>query len=91
MIAFDPDCVHKYGKLNKRSTIELDDWRYFYPDAVETHQRKNLEPLGETVTLLVYVDVNHSGKSTNMRSRSGILIYFNNTLIKFYRKRQNTV
>ena len=45
----------------------------------------------EPVTVRVYVDANHAGNLTNRRSRSGILIYVNNVLIKFYIKIQNIV
>ena len=66
-------------------------WKYFYPDAEDAHLRQKLEPMGGPVTFWVYVDANHTGNLANSRSHSGILIYFNNALIKFYSKRQNTV
>ena len=46
-IAFDPACAHIEEKLFEGSTIELDDWKDFYPDAEETHLRNKLEPLRE--------------------------------------------
>ena len=64
--------------------------RTFYPDAAEDNTRKNLEPLGEPVTVRVYVDANHAGNLSNRRSHSGILIYVNNSLINFYSNRHNT-
>ena len=66
-------------------------WKNFYLDEAEDRLRKNLEPLGETVTFWVYVDANHAGNLSNRRSQSGILIYVNNELINFYSKRQNAV
>ena len=62
----------------------------FYPDAVEDHLSKKLEPLREPVTLWVYVDSNHAGKLANRFYQSIILIYVNNALVNFYIKRQNT-
>ena len=62
-----------------------------YPDAAEACPRKKLELMGEPVTVYVYVYANHAGKLANRRSHSGILIYFNNTLINFYINIQNTV
>ena len=50
-----------------------------------------MEPLGEPVTVRVYVDTNHEGNLANMGSHSGILICVKNTLINFYIKIQNTV
>ena len=38
--------VHIYEKVFKGSTIELEDWKNFYPDAEEDRLRKNLKPLG---------------------------------------------
>ena len=69
----------------------MEDWKESYPDAAEAHPRKKLEPLGGPVTVRVYVGVNYAGNLKNKRSHSGILIYVNNELIKFYSKRQNTV
>ena len=53
--------------------------------------RKKLGPLGETVTVQTYVDSNHLGDLANRVSYSMILIYVNNSMINFYRRRQNTV
>ena len=36
-------------------TIELKGCKEFYPDAEEANPRKKLEPLGEPVTVCVYV------------------------------------
>ena len=69
----------------------MEDWKNFYPDIAEAHTSKKLEPLGEPVTIWVYVDANHVGNLLNSKSHSGILIYVNNALIKFHRKRQNKV
>ena len=50
-----------------------------------------MELLGEPVTVWVCVDENHEGNLANRRSHLGILIYVNNAMINFYRKRHNTV
>ena len=91
MISFDTDCVHTDEEISEGIKRDLEDWKDFYPDTVEAHPKNNLEPMGEPVTFRVYVDANHAGDLANMRSHSGILIYINNTLIKFYIKRQKTV
>ena len=41
-ISFDPACVHTYEKVFEGITIELEDWKYFYPDASEARPRKKL-------------------------------------------------
>ena len=82
-IAFDTYCAPTNDQLFKGSTRE--------PYAAEAHLRNKLEPLGEPVTARVYVDTNHAGNLSNRRSHSRILIYVNNTLIKFYSKSNNTV
>ena len=50
-----------------------------------------MEPLGEPITVRVYVYVKHARNLENRRSYSGILIYVNNEFIKLYRNIQNTV
>ena len=55
-IAFDPACINTYENLFEGSTRELEDWKDFYPDASEAHQRKKLEPLEEPATVWVYED-----------------------------------
>ena len=52
---------------------------------------KNLEPLGEPVTVSVHIYANHAGNLENRKSHPGILIHVNNKQIKIYSKRYNTV
>ena len=67
-MAFDTAFVYTYKKLFKGSTRDLDYWKYFYPDSVEDHPRKNFEPLGEPVTVQVYLDANHAWNLSNRKS-----------------------
>ena len=90
-MAFDPSYVHTDEKVFEISTRELDYWKDFYPYGVEASMRKKLEPLGEPLTVRVYVDVKHAGSLENNMYHSGTLIYVNTTLIKFYGKRKNIV
>ena len=55
-IPFDPDFVHTDEKLFEGSTRESEYWKDFYPDSAEAHPRKKSEPLGEPVTIWVYLD-----------------------------------
>ena len=90
-IAFDPDCVTKDDKVFEESTRDMEYWNEFYLGELEAHLRKKLEPLGESVTVWIYVDTNHAVNLANRRSHSSILIYVNYALIKLYIKRHNTV
>jgi hypothetical protein len=49
------------------------------------------EPLGNPVALLVFVDANHAGNVVTQRSRTGILLFVQNSPIQRLSKRQNTV
>ena len=68
----------------------------FDPDCVRTDDNSieistiYLKDWKDLFTVPVYVDENHTGNLANRRSHSGILIYVNNALIKFYNKRYNT-
>ena len=72
--------MHTDEKMFEVRKIYLEEWKDIYPDVAEAHTRKKLEPLGEPVTIWVYVDVNHAGNLANRRFQSGNLIYVNNTL-----------
>ena len=89
-IVFESACVHTYQKVFQGSTWKLQDWKDFYPYAAEAHSRKKLEPLGEPVTVPVYVDANHAGEFSNSSSHLEILIHVNNELIIFYSEIHNT-
>ena len=49
------------------------------------------EPLANPVALLVFVDANHAGNVVTQRSRTGILLFVQNSPIQRLSKRQNTV
>ena len=79
-----------YSQIRRYSREVQESWRIwknFYPDAAEDHLRKKLEPLRGPVTFWIYVYMNNAGNLANGRSQSGILIYVNNIMINFYRKR----
>ena len=48
-------------------------------------------PKGKTVQVTTYVDADHAHDQVTRRSVMGILLFVNNTPIKWYSKRQNTV
>ena len=79
--------MHTYDNVFEAITRYLEYWKDFYPDTAEAYPKKKFETLGEPVTIRIYVDTNHAGNLANRRYHSGILMYVNNGLIKFYRRR----
>jgi len=49
------------------------------------------QPKGNKVQVTIYVDADHAHDQLTRRSVTGILLFVNNTPIKWYSKRQNTV
>jgi hypothetical protein len=49
------------------------------------------KPLGNPVTMSCFVDANHAGEHSTLRSQTGIIIYRSSAPIDWYSKRQNTV
>ena len=48
------------------------------------------EPLGNPMSVNVFVDTSHAGEKLNYLSHTGVIIYVNNTPIDRFSKRQNT-
>ncbi|KAI2490038.1 Reverse transcriptase (RNA-dependent DNA polymerase) [Fragilaria crotonensis] len=67
------------------------DWSSFYPQLEEELPPRMPEPLGNPVTLHVFVDANHAGNVVTRRSHTGILLFVQNSPIQWLSKRQNTV
>ena len=70
---------------------DLDEWKYFYPDAQEMIPMHIPEALENYAMIKACADSNHAGNMSNMSLHSGIIIYVNNSPIIWYSKRQNTV
>lgn len=68
----------------------VEQWKDFYPEAIDQLPHDMPEPLGNSVQTICYVDVNHA-ENLNRRSHSGILFFVNNTPVLWYSKRQNMV
>ena len=49
------------------------------------------EPRGKPVNPRAFVDSDHSGEKSTRQSRTGYLIYLNNSLATWFSKRQPTV
>ena len=73
--------------------IESDEpnWKEFYPDAVEELPYNMLKPRGKPVRIIIYVDADHAHDVVTRRSVTGILVFLNNTPVRWICKRRNTV
>ena len=69
----------------------IDQWREFYPEAIDPLLHGMLEVLVKYEKIICYVDANHAGNLLNRRSHLWIFIHVNNTPVIWYSKRQNTV
>ena len=86
-LAFDPS----RPKVDE-SVFNADaDWKDFYGDVEEELPTKMPEPLGKSVKISCFVDADHAGNVVTRRSRTGIIIFVQNTPIIWYSKKQNTV
>ena len=74
-------------------TPKYDNWREFYPDAEEhiPDIKEIPEGLGPMVRMTLYKDADHAHDIVTRRSVTGILLFINNTPVKFVSKRQKTV
>ena len=70
---------------------DLDEWKYFYPDAQKIIPGNILDALGKYVFIKDYVYSNNAGKMKNRRSHFGIIVYVNNAPIIWVSKLQNIV
>jgi hypothetical protein len=67
------------------------NWEEQYPGAREELPPDIPKPKGKPIQITCYVDADHAGDQATRRSVTGIILYVNNTPIKWYSKRQNTV
>ena len=66
------------------------DWEYFYRDSKEAIPDDMPKPRGKIMTTHCFVDANHVADKVQRRSQTGILIFFNQAPILWFRKRQNS-
>ena len=90
-IGFDSTYQEIDERLFDGQSRAVEQWKDFYPEAIDPLPHDMPEPLGNSVQIICYVDANHAGNLLNRRSHSGILIFVNNTPVIWYSKRQNTV
>ena len=67
------------------------NWTEFYPDVEEMILHDILKQKGRATRLTVYVYTDHAHDQVTRRSFTGIIVFLNNTPIRWYSKRQKTV
>ena len=82
---------HHVPDVNEEAFNEHADWVAFYGDMVEEQPLDMPEPLGNPVTITVFVDADHASNTVTRRSMTGIIIFVNNAPIMTFSKKQNTV
>ena len=80
-----------YPDHNKYPVEDHDNWGEIYPDAEEELPPDMPEAFGKKVRMTVYVDADHAHDKVTRRSVTGILVFLNNTPIRWISKRQKTV
>jgi hypothetical protein len=87
MIVVDPN----FKDWSGYNTTEYDTWKEFYPDAEEDMPDNMPVPKGKGGRMTVYVDADHAHDKVTRRSVSGIVLFINNTPVRYISKRQKTV
>ena len=90
-LRFDPTLQDIDDRFFDDQNKMIDQWRGFYPEAIEPLPHVIPEALGKYVKMICYVDVNQAGNILIRRSHLGIFIYVNNTPVIWYLKRQDMV
>ena len=67
------------------------DWKHLYPNACEKIPKSFPVALGVALRLWAQFDADNAHDLETRRSVTGVFVYLNNTLIKWYSKRQHTV
>ena len=76
------------------STFDLtkeENWSEHYPDAEEDLPPDMPTPKGMSTRITVYVDADHAHDQLTRRSVTGIILFINNTPVRWISKRQKTV
>ena len=72
-------------------TPEYDTWKELYPEAEEEMPPDMPQPRGTKARMTVFVDADHAHDLVTRRSVTGILLFVNNTPVRWFSKRQKTV
>jgi len=73
------------------ATNDFETWSEFYPDAAKELPPNMPIPHGRPARITCFVDANHAHDVVTRRSITGVLLFINNTPVKWISKRQTTV
>ena len=82
---------NNYPSHAKHITELEQDWTKFYQAAEEDISHDMLKPKGRKARITAYVGADHAHDQVTRRSVTGILVFLNNTPIRWISKRQKTV
>jgi hypothetical protein len=80
-----------YRDNSKHQLSKYENWKEFYPDAEEQLPENMPTPYGRKARITVYVDADHAHDVVTRRSVTAILLFINNTPVRWYSKKQRTV
>ena len=82
-----------YPNHSNYPTPEHDNWKEYYPDAKEDIPtgKDRPTPKGPMVRFTLWKDADHAHCMLTRRSVTGIILFLNNTPVKWVTKRQKTV
>jgi len=80
-----------YPPVPDEATASTEYWKKLYPEAAEKIPDVYPEALGKPVQLWLEFDSDHANDLETRRSVTGVLLFINNTLIKWHCRRQSTV
>src|SRR5210317_302932 len=76
---------------HKKISPTGDIWKEFYPDAEEERPAEQPEALPNKAQITIMVDAYHAHDTVTRRSVTGIMVFVNQTLVRYVSKRQRTV
>jgi hypothetical protein len=88
-ILVDPNPFDHTEALKKYTAY--DNWKEFYPDAVEAMPPNQPVPGIRKAQITIYVDADHAHDVVTRRSVTGIILFINGTPVRWVSKRQKTV
>ena len=98
--------IMSYLKIKHNSRLVLDtsypgidmsefksneNWAPFYGCVQEAKTLNAPKPLGKEVALRMFVDSDHAGDKSDLRSRTGFMIFVNMAMINWHTKKKATV
>ena len=82
---------NSYPNHSKHITNDHPNWTDFYPEAEEDIPEDAPKSYGNPVRITCYVDADYAHCKLTRRSVTGIILFINNTPIRWISKRQKTV